>query len=67
MEDLGEYEKWVRRAATECFLSASKDCPVIFIQTDRRKGGRQFSKARPGDPPESGPSQTPGRERYGLP
>jgi hypothetical protein len=23
--------------------------------------------ARPGDPPESGPSQTPGRERYGLP
>ena len=45
IEDLGEYEKWVRRAATECFRSASKGCPVIFIQTDRRKGGRQFSKA----------------------
>jgi hypothetical protein len=45
IEDLNEYEKWVRRAATECFLSASENCPVIFIQTDRRKGGRQFSKA----------------------
>jgi hypothetical protein len=45
IKDLNEYEKWVRRAATECFLSASEDCPVIFIQTDRRKGGRQFSKA----------------------
>jgi hypothetical protein len=45
IEDLGEYEKWVRRAATECFASASADCPVIFVQTDRRKGGRQFSKS----------------------
>jgi hypothetical protein len=45
IEDLNKYEKWVRRAATECFLSASEGCPVIFIQTDRRKGGRQFSKA----------------------
>jgi hypothetical protein len=45
IEDLGEYEKWVRRAATECFLSASKRCPVVFVQTDRRKGGRQFSKS----------------------
>jgi hypothetical protein len=45
IEDLNEYDKWVRRAATEIFLSASADCPVIFIQTDRRKGGRQFSKA----------------------
>jgi DNA methylase len=45
IEDLVEYEKWVRRAATECFLSASEGCPVIFVQTDRRKGGRQFSKA----------------------
>lgn len=45
IENLDEYEKWVRRAATECFLSASEGCPVIFIQTDRRKGGRQFSKA----------------------
>lgn len=45
IEDLDEYEKWVRRAATECFLSASEGCPVIFVQTDRRKGGRQFSKS----------------------
>jgi hypothetical protein len=45
IENLGEYEKWVRHAGTECFLSASADCPVIFVQTDRRKGGRQFSKA----------------------
>jgi hypothetical protein len=45
IKDLNEYEKWVRRAATECFLSASEGCPLIFIQTDRRKGGRQFSKA----------------------
>jgi hypothetical protein len=45
LDDLNEYEKWVRRAATECFASASEGCPVIFIQTDRRKGGRQFSKA----------------------
>ena len=45
IEDLCEYEKWVRRAATECFLSASENCPVIFVQTDRRKSGRQFSKA----------------------
>jgi len=45
IEDLGEYEKWGRRAATECFLSATEGCPVIFVQTDRRKGGRQFSKA----------------------
>jgi hypothetical protein len=46
IKDLDEYEKWVRRAAMECFLSASTDCPVIFVQTDRRKGGRQFSKAK---------------------
>jgi hypothetical protein len=45
IEDLGDYEKWVWRAATECFLSASKRCPVVFVQTDRRKGGRQLSKA----------------------
>jgi hypothetical protein len=45
IEDLKEYDKWVRRAATEIFLSVSEGCPVIFIQTDRRKGGRQFSKA----------------------
>jgi DNA modification methylase len=45
IEKLDEYEKWVRRAATEIFASASEGCPVIFIQTDRRKGGRQFSKA----------------------
>jgi hypothetical protein len=45
IENLDKYEKWVRRAATEIFLSASEGCPVIFIQTDRRKGGRQFSKA----------------------
>ena len=45
IEDLDEYDKWVRRAATEIFLSASEGCPVIFIQTDRRKDGRQFSKA----------------------
>jgi hypothetical protein len=45
IEDLNEYDKWVRRAAGECFLSASEGCPVIFVQTDRRKGGRQFSKA----------------------
>jgi hypothetical protein len=37
IEDLKEYEKWVRRATTECFLSASEGCPVIFVQTDRRK------------------------------
>ena len=45
IENLDDYSKWVRRAATECFLSASESCPVIFVQTDRRKGGRQFSKA----------------------
>jgi hypothetical protein len=45
IEDLNEYEKWVRRAATECFASASTDCPVIFVQTDRRRKGKQFSKA----------------------
>jgi DNA modification methylase len=45
IENLNEYEKWVRRAATECFLSASVGCPVIFVQTDRRKSGRQFSKS----------------------
>jgi hypothetical protein len=45
IENLDEYTKWVRRAATECFASASTDCPVIFVQTDRRKVGRQFSKA----------------------
>jgi hypothetical protein len=45
MTDLDDYSKWVRRAATECFLSASESCPVIFVQTDRRKDGRQFSKA----------------------
>ena len=45
MDDLDECEKWVRCAATEIFLSASEGCPVIFVQTDRRKGGRQFSKA----------------------
>lgn len=45
IEDLDEYAAWVRRAATECFLSASDGCPVIFVQTDRRKGGRQFSKS----------------------
>jgi hypothetical protein len=45
IEDLKKYEEWVRRAATECFLSASEGCPVIFIQTDRRKSGRQFSKS----------------------
>lgn len=44
IDDLEEYEKWLRRAATECFLSASEDRPVIFVQTDRRKGGRQLSK-----------------------
>jgi hypothetical protein len=45
IEDLDEYDKWVRRAATECLASASEGCPVIFVQTDRRKNGRQFSKA----------------------
>jgi hypothetical protein len=37
--------KCLGRAATECFLSASENCPVVFVQTDRRKGGRQFSKS----------------------
>jgi len=45
MDDLAEYDKWVRRAAAEIFATASEGCPVIFIQTDRRKDGRQFSKA----------------------
>jgi hypothetical protein len=45
IKDLGEYDTWVRRAAGECFLSASMGCPVIFVQTDRRKGGKQFSKS----------------------
>lgn len=45
LTDLNKYDDWVRRAATEIFASASEGCPVIFIQTDRRKDGRQFSKA----------------------
>jgi hypothetical protein len=45
LDDLDKYEQWVRHAATEIFASASEGCPVIFVQTDRRKGGRQFSKA----------------------
>lgn len=45
MDDLAEYDKWLRRAAAEIFATASEGCPVIFIQTDRRKDGRQFSKA----------------------
>jgi hypothetical protein len=31
--------------ATECFLSVSKACPVVFMNTDTKRGGRWFSKS----------------------
>lgn len=45
LQDLERYSEWMKQAATECFRSASPGCPVIFVQSDRKKDGKQFSKA----------------------
>lgn len=40
-----EYGSWLAQAARLCFGSLSEDCPIVFLQTDRKHDGRWLDKS----------------------
>ena len=40
-----EWIPWFRHLTALCLNATSEDCPCVFIQTDRKEGGRWLSKA----------------------